>query len=266
MKSNVHLIILYILIFILIICQFIRVEPTIVWGSDTFVGVCVALMAITMAIIIGYQAISANEIKNELKDSKNKFETLSTEFSELKKSIEKECSDLRSKTDSDVNDLRNHADKILVSSQESIAILNALILEAKDNNKEINAFDAFEKMHEALFFGLGYESKNIEYIFAKLRQYGSNITSLTFGGSFSFNRDGAYLCSGEYSGKSLRSVLDDKYLTYINEVEKKIRGHENFSSISHDYKVLMKQFHNRLDIITKRNFPKDIKESEDNMF
>ncbi len=164
-----------------------------------------------------------------------------------------------SKTDS----LELHADKILASTQESVAILNALILENSHNNSEIDAFDAFEKMHEALFFGLNYESKNIDYIFYKLRQYGSKITTLTFGGTFSYSNGLAYSCAPDSLGKSLRSILDEKVLISLKSTEKKIREHDKFLSISHDYSVLIEKLYKRLNIISTRPFPKDMSEKEE---
>lgn len=270
MKLNkIHIYILYILFLALGICQLIRVEPNIDWEADTFIGVCVAMMAITMAIIIGYQAISAYEIKNDLKEQQRENGKLRKEIENLKRNstnnqlrfenrIQKEIHELQSK----INSLKSHSDRILSSSQESVAILNALILENSHNNKDITALDAFEKMHEALLYGLDYESKNIDFIFYKLRQYVSNITSLTFGGSFCYTKGIAYFCSTEFSGQSLRSVLDDKLLLPIKSTEKKIRKHKIFSSISHDYSILMEQLNKRLDIISSRHFPKDASESD----
>ncbi len=118
-------------------------------------------------------------------------------------------------------------------------------------------------MHEALLYGLDDDSNNIEFIFNKLRQYGSKITSLTFSGSFSYSNGLAYCCDTVNSGKSLLSVLESDILTSLKETEKKIKGHKNFTSISHDYTVLMNKLYARLDIIATRNFPKDIKEREE---
>lgn len=268
-KNKIHIWILYILICLLGLCFFLRVEPTIVWGADTFIGVCVAAMAITMAIIIGYQAVSAHEVKSELKEQQRENTNLRNQFADFRNtinsqlvsfqnSVRQEIEPVKSKTDS----LETHADKILASTRESVSILNALILESSHNNSDIIAFDAFEKMHEALLFGLDYESKNIEFIFTKLRQYGSKITTLTFGGSFSYSNGVAYCCDTANCGKSLRSVLDSSILISLKETEKQIKEHKMFSSISHDYLMLMKKLYERLDIITKRNFPKDLKERE----
>ena len=267
MYNKIHFRILYILICLLALCFFLRVEPVIVWGADTFIGVCVAAMAVTMAIIIGYQAVSAHEVKSELKEQQRENTNLRNQFTDFRNSVNsqldsfqntvnQEIAQVKSKTDS----LETHADKILASTRESVSILNALILENSHNNSHVIAFDAFEKMHEALLFGLDYESKNIEFIFTKLRQYRSKITSLTFGGSFTYYNGLAYCCDTVNCGKSLRSVLDSSILISLKETEKKIREHKIFSSISHDYEVLMKKLYERLDIITQRNFPKDLQE------
>lgn len=267
--SKLHIFILYILIIALGICQFLRVEPNINWKADTFIGVCVSLMAITMAIIIGYQAISAHEIKTDLKEQQSDNYKLRQEIEAFKRNmtdrlqgfentVRKENKKLQSK----ISSLESHADKILVSSQESVVILNALIIESSHNNKDFIALAAFEKMHEALLFGLDYESPNIDFIFNKLREYGNHITSLTFGGSFSYSKGVAYYCTPELSGQSLRSILDNTYLPPIKSTEEKIRKHKKFSSISHDYNVLMGKLHKRLDIVASRQFPKNLSESE----
>lgn len=162
----------------------------------------------------------------------------------------------------EIDSLVTKSDKILASTQESVAILNALILETSHNNQDITALDAFAKMHEALLYGLNYESANIDFIFNQLRQYGNNITSLTFGGTFSYSNGLAYFCTPDLLGQSLRSVLDDKFLPPIKVTEENIRSHKMFSSIAHDYSVLMDKFYERLDVITKRQFPKDLSELE----
>lgn len=258
----------WIAIAVLALCQFIRVEPLVVWSSETYMGIFVALMGIAVAVIIGYQAITANDIKKELREQKQDNEYLREEIKRYKEQISETIQSLKSKFNEDINtvntknsELEIHADKILSSTQESVAILNALIIE--NQNGPGIAFDAFEKMHEALFFGLEYESKNIDFIFSKLRQYGSKIYTLTFGGGFSYSNNTAYYCTAPFSGKSLRSVLDEKFLPTIKETEAKIRGHKLFSSISHDYSVLMEQFYNRIDTCATRHFPKGIEEMDE---
>lgn len=267
-KYNLSIYLLWIAIIALAFCQFIRVEPLVVWSSETYMGIFVALMGIAVAVIIGYQAITATDIKKEIQEQKQKNEELREEIMCYKKQIseneqsfkntfEEEIKTVKSKN----SELEIHADKILSSTQESVAILNALIIE--NQNDSGIAFDAFEKMHEALLFGLEYESKNIDFIFSKLRQYGSAIQTLTFGAGFSYSNNTAYYCCTQYSGKSLRSVLDEKFLPPIKEIENKIRNHKLFSSISHDYSVLMEQFYERIDICATRHFPKDAKEMDE---
>ncbi len=86
-SSKLHILLLYILFFALALCFFIRVEPSIVWGTDTFIGVCVAMMAITMAIIIGYQAISAHDIKTDLKEQQEENRTLREQVSDNQQTL-----------------------------------------------------------------------------------------------------------------------------------------------------------------------------------
>lgn len=269
MSYKLHIYILYILVVALGLCLIIRVQPSINWTADTFIGVCVAMMAITMAIIIGYQAISAHEIKGEIKEQQLAISKLREDFEHFKSKLSDKQQEFEEgiiagtqKMQSDIDSLVTHSDKILASTKESVSILNALILEISHNNQDITALDAFAKMHEALLYGLDYESENIDFIFNKLRQYGKNLTSLTFGGSFCYSNGLAYFCTPDLSGQSLRSVLDEKLLPPIKATEEKIRAHKLFSSISHDYSVLMNKFYERLDIITTRNFPKDLSELE----
>lgn len=260
---------LWIAITVLSICQFIRVEPNIVWSSETYIGIFISLMGIAVAVIIGYQAISANEIKNELKEQRRDNENLRDKYLTFQLSVKKQIDNLTESMNKNIvsiqaktTELDIHTDKILASTQESVAILNALIIENQHGNLEF-PFYAFEKMHEALYFGLEYDSKNIEYIMYKLRQYGSLIHTQTFGSGFAINKDGLYYCTSPHTGKSLRSVLDTEYLPPLKEVESKIREHKKFSSLSHDYSMLMKQFYKRIDICASRVYPKEDSEFDE---
>lgn len=257
----------WIAIIVLAICQFIRVEPYIVWSSETFIGVFVSLMGIAVAVIIGYQAISSHEIKNELKEQQQRNENLQNESDELKRNVERFINDINTKinthldsVDKKVTSLEKHSDTILVSTQESVSILNALIMENTKNLLQRYPLDTFTKMHEALLYSLEYDSNNIEFIFDKLRQYGSEIQTLTFGGAFTIKDDVFYYCNEPYNGKTLKSVVDSVFLPPIREIEEKIKKHENFSSISHDYKMLMSGFYARIDLCISRQYPKDASE------
>lgn len=260
--------IIWLAIIILALCQFVRVDPYIVWSSETFVGVFIALMGIAVAVIIGYQAVNANEIKQDLREQKAENETLRKEIVAFRQHIESTVTDFELRVnsgielmDSKVSSLEKHADLILISSQESVAILNALIIENTKNLLQRFPLDDFAKMHEALLYSLSYESNNIEFIFYKLRQYGSEINTHTFGGSFTISENKLFYGHEPYLGKSLNDVVNEVFLPPIKEVEKKIMEHERFSSISHDYKVLMKQFYERISICVSRLYPKDASET-----
>lgn len=268
MKCNKLIIyIQWIAIIVLAICQFVRVEPYIVWSSETFIGVFVSLMGIAVAVIIGYQAVSSHEIKNELKEQQRRNENLQKESKEFQDKIERLINDINTNlnthiksVDDKVTSLEKHSDTILVSTQESVSILNALIMENTKNLLQRYPLDTFTKMHEALFFSLEYESSNAEFIFDKLRQYGSEIHTHTFGGSFTINENGVYCCNPPYTGKSLKEVVDTEYLPPIKDIEDKIKKHKRFSSISHDYKMLMNGFYDRIDLCVSRQYPNDASE------
>lgn len=260
--------ILWLAIISLALCQFIRVEPSIVWSSETFVGVFIALMGIAVAVIIGYQAVNANEVKQDLKEQKHENERLREEIAIFRRNFESTIKEIDSKVNSNIESmtskislLEKHSDLILVSSQESVAILNALIIEDTKNLMQRYPLDDFAKMHEALLYGLSYDSNNIEFIFHKLRQYGSEINTHTFGGSFTITQEGLFYGYEPYLGKSLKAVVDEEFLPPIKKVEQKIKEHKRFSSISHDYKVLMKQFYERIAICVSRLYPKDVSET-----
>lgn len=255
--------IMWLAIITLAICQFVQVYPIIVWSSETYMGVFVSLMGIAVAVIIGYQAISANELKNDLKEKSQDYEKLRREFSTYKSDVNTTISKIENIVNSDIATvdsktaaLQKHTDLILVSCQESIAILNALIIENTKNLIQRHPLDSFAKMHEALYFSLGYDSDNTEFIFSKLRQYGSEIQTQTFG-SFSITREGLFYCNAPFAGRSLKDVIESVFLPPIKEVETKITNHDRFSSISHDYKILMKQFYERLSVCATRMYPKD---------
>lgn len=267
-RRNFSKYIVWLAIISLALCQFIRVEPSIVWSSETFVGVFIALMGIAVAVIIGYQAVNANEVKQDLKEQKNENERLREEIEEFRRNLELMIKEIESKVNSNIESmtakislLEKHSDLILVSSQESVAILNALIIENTKNLMQRYPLDDFAKMHEALMYSLSYDSNNIEFIFHKLRQYGSEINTHTFGSGFSITQEGLFYCHEPYLGKPLKAVVDEVFLPPIQEVEQKIKEHERFSSISHDYKVLMKQFYERISICVSRFYPKDASET-----
>lgn len=118
-------------------------------------------------------------------------------------------------------------------------------------------------MLQALYYGLQYNSQNIQFIMNKLREYGSNIHTNTFGAGFSMSKGVLYYCTPPFSGRPLKEVVDEQYLPPINNIDNDIRNLENFSSIVHDYNSLMKQLHERIDICTTRNFPSGINELEE---
>lgn len=249
-------IIFTILIVLLLICQIIRVEPRIVWSSETYIGIFVTLMGIAVAVIVGYQAINAHDIKQDLKEQRSENENLKDEVKRQINDI-KQDSDNRIKTfENEVKELRTHADTILVSTQESVSILNALIFEMQDKGDGKQFFFAFEAMHRALLLGLDYESKNVEFIFDKLEEYYKHIVTQSFGG-FSVGPEGLTYCNPPYKGRTLRSVLDTEYLPLIKEVESKIREHKNFTSISYNYTALMNKFYERINKCASRFYPKE---------
>ena len=268
-RKNFSIYFVWLAIISLALCQFIRVEPSIVWSSETFVGVFIALMGIAVAVVIGYQAVSANEVKQDLKEQKNENEKLREEIEKFRRNIESMINESESKVNSNIESmsskillLEKHSDLILVSSQESVAILNALIIENTKNLMQRYPLDDFAKMHEALLYSLSYDSNNIDFIFHKLRQYGSAINTHTFGSGFTITQKGLLYCHEPYLNKTLKTVVEEVFLPPIKEVEQKIKDHERFSSISHDYKVLMKQFYERISICVSRLYPKDASETD----
>lgn len=268
MKHPLNLVLLWIAILVLFILQFIRVDPFIVWSSETYIGIFVSLMGIAVAVVIGYQAISANEVKNEIKELRQQNDIVRKETVEFRKNTLSEIScfkqkviDCIQKIETRTQDLETHADRILASTQESVSILNALIFENKYNGDTSVFFYAFEEMHQALMFGLDYDSTNIDFILSKMRQYGSRIQTSSFGGGFAFDKEGPYFCNEPFKGKSLKDILNSHFLPPIRQVEEKIRNHSQFRSISHDYNVLMRQFYKRVETCGSRLYPKDNSEN-----
>lgn len=97
-KISIKDIIVWIAIVGLIICQFVRVEPNIVWSSETYIGIFVTLMGVAMAVIVGYQAITAHEIKEDLKEQSLLFEKLkeknATQIAEIQENSERKIAAL----------------------------------------------------------------------------------------------------------------------------------------------------------------------------
>ena len=228
-------------------------------------GIFVSFIGIAITLIIGYQILNAIEIKREIKELRKENEDIKNANKDFKDSVNKRINDFndkilhqikefKEKIESEIAILRNkisdvetHSNNILAGSQESISILNSLILENKYNGSPTVYFDAFVNMHNALLSSLNYESENIDYIFHKLRAYGSTMTGHSFGSGFSIGKDGPYFCNEPFVGKSLREILDTHFLPPIKKIEEEIRKHKHFRIVSHDYNNLMRQFYERID-------------------
>ncbi len=160
--------------------------------------------------------------------------------------------------------LKEHVGSIHASVKEVIAILDALRINGEGGNVGRD-LEAFIKMHEALLYSLDYDSRNYDFILHKLIDFGSQICTQSFGSGFTMNKDGFYYATpnSHYFQKKLTDVLAEEILPPIKEVDTRIREHKNFSCISYNYTDIMRRFYNRVDVASKRFFPKSLSEFED---
>lgn len=251
-RKSFSLFFIWIAIVALFILQLIRVEPQIVWSSETYIGIFVALIGIAVTMIIGYQIINAIDIKSDLRSMRKDIDN---QRNELLNTI---CT-----VNEKQHELSEHINNINASVNEGIKILDALRI-GSDGNIISKDFDAFCKLHEALLDGLDYDSPNYLFILQSMEEYGRKIYTQSFGGGFSINKDGLYFCSSNspYFNRKLSDVLEEEILPNIREVETKIKAHKKFSAISLIYIELMKKFYNRVYIASTQFFPKSMEEAQ----
>lgn len=238
-------IILWFLVILLLILHFVRVEPNVVWSSETFMGIFVAFIGIAVTLIIGYQIYNAMDIKRELR--------------EMRKDVDEHTGSWKN----EINTLKDHVETIHSSVREGIAILDALRLNDESSNLGRDLY-AFAKMHESLLYSLDYNSPNYEFILSKLMEFGSRICTQSFGPGFAMTKDGFYYAcpNDENYNKKLKDVVNEKILPPIKDIENQIKNHNNFTAISFTYKDIMRRFYKRIDIASDRFFPENLSEFE----
>lgn len=255
---------------ILTLSLIIRVEPNIVWSGDTFIGVFVAAIGVSVAFIVGHQIYNALDVKNDIRNLKAENQKFTDEVNKSVADMETNNRLFQEKIDNEISSLtqsvnssENRIRIINASVKEGIAVLDALRI-ADDRGNLSNYLNAFIKMQEALLNGLDYNSNNYRFILEKMRYFAKQICTQSFGGSFAHNKDGFYYCSPNsiYFGRPLKEVLDADILPPIKDVESKIKDHPKFSCISHDYTVLMEKFYNRINESSSRFFQKTLEEFE----
>lgn len=270
MKPNFTKILIYGWLSIISVCLYLRVEANIVWSGDTFIGVFVAAIGIAVAFIVGYQIYNAVDIKTDLRNMRNEIQSITDRVNASLSENTVSNRDFRMMIDKKIDSLNqsitsaeNRISIINASVKEGIAVLDALRI-AEDSGNISNYLNAFVKMHEALLNGLDYDSNNYRFMLDNMREFAKRICTQSFGGGFSINHDGFYFCSPSsvYNGRALKDVLETEILPPIKDIETKIKGHPKFSSISHDYTILMEKFYNRVNESSTRFFPKSLEEFE----
>lgn len=252
-KHKIINIIIFIWLITLTICYIVRVEPYIVWSSETYMGVFVAFIGIATALIIGYQVVNAIDVKSDLRSMRKDVDDRLSKW-------EKDVADLESKH----SGLETHVETIHASVKEGIAILDALRLNGEGGNVGRD-LDAFIKMHEALLYSLYYNSTNYDFILHKLMEFGRKICTQSFGPGFAMNSDGFYYNCPDlpHFNEKLTDVLESEILPPIRDIEKQIREHKNFSCISYNYSDIMSRFYKRVNVASTRFFPSNFSEFDD---
>lgn len=251
-RKSFSLFLIWFAIVALFILHISRVKPQIVWSSETYIGIFVALIGIAVTMIIGYQIVNAIDIKSDLRSMRKDIDN---QRNEIQNTI---CT-----VNEKQHELSEHISNINASVNEGIKILDALRI-GSDGNIISKEFDAFCKLHEALLDGLDYDSPNYLFILQRMQEYGRKICTQSFGSAFSINDDGVYFGSpnSPYFNRKLSDYLEEEILPGIREIETKIKAHKKFAAISLTYTELMNKFYNRVNIASTRYFPKSMEESQ----
>ncbi len=238
MKIKIYRYFIVIWLIILSLCIIWRVKPIVESSESFFIGTFVALMAIAVAFIVGYQIINAIHIKDKI----DQLFSINDDLTKRNESLKTQMSIKLKELDDDTNALN------------AVILENGYIFEALICYQGLpygtHGFESFVKMHRAILPALEYPSNNLGFIFSNLRHFIVEIeTQHFFGGSHYMNDDKVLRCgnpNSPYFNKSLKDSIND-LLKPLKEEELKVRKHPNFVRIEIEYNRVMKKFYNHIE-------------------
>ena len=215
-----------------------RVKPIVESSESFFIGTFVALMAIAVAFIVGYQIINAIHIKEKIEQ----LFSISDELTKRNELLKTQMSIKLKELDDDT------------SSLNAVILENGYILEALICYQGLpygtHGFESFLKMHRAILPALEYPSNNLGFIFSNLRHFIVEIeTQHFFGGSHYMDDNQVLRCgnpNSPYFNKTLKEGIND-LMKPLKEEELKVREHPNFGRIEFEYNRVMKKFYYHIE-------------------
>ena len=215
-----------------------RVKPIVESSESFFIGTFVALMAIAVAFIVGYQIINAIHIKEKIEQ----LFSINDELTKRNELLKTQMSIKLKELDDDT------------SSLNAVILENGYILEALICYQGLpygtHGFESFLKMHRAILPALEYPSNNLGFIFSNLRHFIVEIeTQHFFGGSHYMDDNQVLRCgnpNSPYFNKTLKEGIND-LMKPLKEEELKVREHPNFGRIEFEYNRVMKKFYYHIE-------------------
>ena len=195
--------------------------------SETYIGTTITLLALATTFVIGYQIYNAIELKKELAEQKEMYNTIVQKNKEISvKLIEQ---------DNCMN--------------EGFDILSSL---TKYNSGQdfVVCAEAFYSLHHALLYSINTSRTDYAMIFYYLRRYITNFEWQSFCGSYSKVNDRYIVSTVNDYGKSFEDIINE-YLVPIKEDEEKLRNNANFIKIQYEYNRIMNIFYNLMNEMIK---------------
>lgn len=121
-----------------LVSSFLRIIPTVTITNEVYIGVIVSLLAIIVAIVIGYQIYNVIEWRNEMK----KLSELKNELRILKGDLYESKKDLMRQNNTTQANISNHAGISCNAEKDHVsAITNYMeaFLAFMQNNDSVNA-------------------------------------------------------------------------------------------------------------------------------
>lgn len=195
--------------------------------SETYIGTIVTLLALVTTFVIGYQIFNAIELRKELIEQKEMYNTIVRQNDDMRvKLLEQDnCMD------------------------EGFEILSSLT-KYNSGQKFLVCASAFYSLHHALLYSINTSRTDYEMIFHYLRKYITDFEWQSFCSSYSKVNDKYIVSTVNDYGKSFEDIINE-YLVPIKEDEEKLRENANFIKIQYEYNRIMNIFYNLMNEMIK---------------
>ena len=238
MKIKIYQYFIVIWLIVLSLCIIWRVRPIVESSESFYIGTFVALMAIAVAFIVGYQIINAIHIKDKIEQ----LFSINDELTKRNELLKTQMSIKLKELNDDTNTLN------------AVIIENGYIFEALICHQGLpygtHGFESFLKMHQAILPALEYHSKNLGFILSNLRHFFIEIETQHFFGVSHYMSDDQVLRCGDpnspYFNKAIKDCIND-LMKPLKDEELKVREHINFTRIEIEYNRVMRIFYDHIE-------------------